>query len=91
MEAHRSQVATEAVERIALLYAIEKEIRGRSPDERRRVRDARARPLIESMHLWLLTSLGKLAQVRYGCGDPLRPLALGRDGALPRRWTHRDR
>jgi transposase len=38
MEAHRSPVATEAVERIALLYAIEKEIRGRSRDERRRVR-----------------------------------------------------
>jgi transposase len=62
MEAHRSPVATEAVERIALLYAIEKEIRGRSPDERRRVRNARARPLIESMHLWLLTSLGKLSR-----------------------------
>jgi transposase len=31
-------------------------------DERRRVRNARARPLIESMHLWLLTSLGKLSR-----------------------------
>src|SRR6266567_7713498 len=60
MEAHQSPVATEAVERIALLYAIEKEIRGRSPDERRRVRNARARPLVESMHLWLKASLATL-------------------------------
>jgi len=60
MEAHRSPIATEAVERIAPLYAIEKEIRGRSPDERREVRNARARPQIESMRNWLETSLAKL-------------------------------
>ncbi len=42
--AHKSPVAAEALERIAGLYAIEKEIRGRSPDERREVRNARARP-----------------------------------------------
>ena len=62
MEAHQSPVATEAVERIALLYAIEKEIRGRSPDERRCVRNARARPLVESMHLWLKASLATLSR-----------------------------
>ncbi len=62
MEAHQSPVATEAIERIGQLYAIEKEIRGRSPDERRRVRKARARPLLESMHLWLKTSLAKLSR-----------------------------
>jgi transposase len=62
MEAHQSPVATEAVERIALLYAIEKEIRGRSPDQRRRVRNARARPLVESMHLWLKASLATLSR-----------------------------
>jgi len=53
---------TEAIERIALLYAIEKEIRGRSPDERRRIRNARARPLLESMHHWLKTSLATLSR-----------------------------
>src|SRR6266403_2068035 len=62
MEAHQSPVATEAVERIALLYAIEKEIRGRSRDQRRRVRNARARPLVESMHRWLKTSLATLSR-----------------------------
>jgi len=34
MEAHKSPVATEAVERIAPLYKIEEQIRGRSPGER---------------------------------------------------------
>src|SRR5664279_4392689 len=60
MEAHHSPIATEAVERIAALYTIEKEIRGRSPDERRQVRNARARPLLESMRTWMESSLSKL-------------------------------
>jgi transposase len=62
MEAHRSPIATEAIERIAPLYVIEKEVRGRSPDERREVRNARARPLLESMRKWLEISLTKLSR-----------------------------
>ena len=42
MEAHKSPIATEAVERIAALYVIENEVRGRAPDERRQVRQARS-------------------------------------------------
>ena len=38
--AHKSPVAAEALERIGALYAIEKEIQGRSPEERREIRDA---------------------------------------------------
>ncbi len=37
--AHKSPVAAEAMERIAALYAIEKEIRGHAADERREVRN----------------------------------------------------
>ena len=62
MEAQRSPIATEAVQRIAPLYAIEKEIRGRSPDERQQVRNTRARPLLESMRVWLEASLAKLSR-----------------------------
>jgi len=72
MEAHRSPIATEAVARIAALYEIEKEIRGRSPDERRQVRATRARPLLEAMREWMEASLSKLprksetsAAIRY--------------------------
>jgi hypothetical protein len=62
MEAHQSPIATEAIERIGQLYVIEKEIRGRSPDARRRIRSARARPLLDAMHLWLKASLAKLSR-----------------------------
>ena len=62
MEAQRSPIATEAVERIAPLYAIEKEIRGRSPAERQKVRNVRARPLLDAMKVWLEASLPKLSR-----------------------------
>ena len=42
-EAHKSPVAKKALERIAALYAIEEEIRGRSAVERRQVRNHRCR------------------------------------------------
>jgi hypothetical protein len=61
MEAHQSPIAPEAVERIAVLYQIEKEIRGHPPEERRKVRNTRARPLLDSMRTWLQASLRQLA------------------------------
>jgi transposase len=61
MEAHRSPIATEAVQRIGALYQIESEIRGRAPDKRREVRQARSRPLLDSMRRWLEDSLPKLS------------------------------
>jgi transposase len=73
--AHKSPVAAEALERIGALYAIEKEIRGRSPAQRREVRNERARPLLESLKQWLEATLGKLSRksdtalaVRYALG-----------------------
>src|SRR5882762_3664723 len=60
--AHKSPVAAEAIERIAALYAVEKEIRGYPADERREVRDARARPLLDSLKQWLEETLGKLSR-----------------------------
>jgi len=61
-ESHASPVAKEALERIAQLYGIEKEIRGRLPEERREVRQASSRPLLEAMHLWLKTTMSKLSR-----------------------------
>ncbi len=73
--AHKSPVAAEALERIGALYVIEKEIRGRSPEQRRAVRNERARPLLESLKQWLETTLCKLSRksdtalaVRYALG-----------------------
>ena len=73
--AHKSAVAAEALERIAALYAIEKEIHGRSPEERRAARNERSRPLLESLKQWLEEILGRLSKksdtsmaVRYALG-----------------------
>lgn len=70
--AHATPLAAEALARIAELYKIEREIRYQKHDERRRVRQARAGPLLADMRGWLereLTSLsGKSAMalaIRY--------------------------
>jgi transposase len=61
-KAHNSPVATEALRRIGLLYAIEATIRGKSPLERQLAREARATPLLASLHDWLLETLRSLSQ-----------------------------
>jgi hypothetical protein len=60
---------------VAGLYAIEKEIRGCLPEERREIRNMRSRPLLESLKQWLEEMLGKLSRksdtalaVRYALG-----------------------
>jgi len=60
--AHPSPTTTEAVERIAALYAIETEIRGSTAEVRRTIRQARARPRLVSMRVWLESTLAKLSR-----------------------------
>jgi len=55
-------IASEALERIAGLYAVEKDVRGRSPEERRAVRSLKSRPLIAALEPWLRTKLGLISQ-----------------------------
>jgi hypothetical protein len=55
-------IASEALQRIAALYAIEKDIRGRSAEERRLVRQQKSRPLIDALEPWLRTKLGLISQ-----------------------------
>ena len=88
-QAHASPLAAEAIARIAQLYAIESEIRGRAPDERRQVRQNRARPLLESLHQWLESSLAKLSAksetasaIRYALGRWTALLRFCDDGRL---------
>jgi transposase len=73
--AHKSLVAAEALERIGALYAVESDINGRSPEQRREVRNTRSRPLLESLKQWLEETLVKLSKksdtamaVRYALG-----------------------
>src|SRR5690606_27831516 len=60
--ARPSAITAEALERIGALYAIENEIRGKPPDERRQVRQARAQPLLTDLEAWLRTTLGMLSR-----------------------------
>jgi transposase len=60
--AHASPTTTEAIERIAALYAIEKEIRGSTPEIRRSIRQTRAKPLLDDLRSWMETMLGKLSR-----------------------------
>lgn len=71
-ESTGSPIATEALEKIAELYAIEKDIRGSPPEARVAVRQERAKPLFEELQHWFearLTGLpGKSAlagAIRY--------------------------
>src|SRR5215218_2199342 len=48
-----SPLAEEALRRIGELYKVEAEIRGRSAEERRTVRQERSRPIIDALHGWL--------------------------------------
>src|SRR3712207_5514377 len=63
-EIHRatgSLLAEEALRRIGELYAVETEIRGRPPEERRAARQERSKPLVEALHAWLGVQLGRVS------------------------------
>jgi transposase len=55
-------IASEALERIAGLYAVEKDIRGRSADERRAMRQDRSRPIVDELEPWLRAKLALISQ-----------------------------
>jgi transposase len=59
--ATQSPLAGEALRQIAALYEIETAIRGQPAEERRRVRQQRSRPLVETMQAWLANTLGRIS------------------------------
>jgi transposase len=50
---HKSPVAEHALRFFALLYDIEREVRALEPDERRRQRQERGKPIAKDFHAWL--------------------------------------
>jgi transposase len=87
--AHSSPIAAEALERIGRLYGIEAEIRGRLPDERRSVRQARAGPELEALHAWLhatVTTLSRKSElalaIRYALSHWVALTRYRNDGRL---------
>ncbi len=57
----KAPVAVEAVRRIDELFAIEREINGKPPDERKRVRQERSKPLVDALEIWLRAERKKLS------------------------------
>ena len=64
VDIHRSQaspIAEEAIQRIALLYAVEKEARGSPPDRRVEIRGAKAAPAFYDLEAWLAQQLPRIS------------------------------
>ena len=64
VDVHRasgSAITEEAIRRVAQLYAIEKTIRGKPPDERTAVRQARSRPIFGDIQAWLHAQLTRIS------------------------------
>ncbi|MFD2675967.1 IS66 family transposase [Camelimonas lactis] len=55
-------IATEALRRIAELYRIENEIRGRPAEERRAARQEKSRPIMDALEEWLREKLALVSQ-----------------------------
>jgi len=52
-QSQASPIATKAIRRIAQLYAIEAEARGRPPDDRAQIRQTKAKPILDDLAVWL--------------------------------------
>ena len=50
---HKSQVAKEALKYFVQLYEVEREVHDLDPDERRRIRQLKARPVADALGKWL--------------------------------------
>ncbi len=56
-----SSIAEQAIRRIGELYAIEKQARGRPPDERVRIRQAKSKPLFDDLESWLKAQVTRIS------------------------------
>ena len=52
--ANQSQLAEQALRHIGQLYEIEREVRDLLPDERQRIRQEKAKPIADALHVWML-------------------------------------
>ena len=62
VKVNQSPVATQAVQRIAWIYRIEREARDLPEKERLAMRQARSRPLWEELHVWLRLERGRVPE-----------------------------
>jgi transposase len=70
-ELDRSPIAEEALRRIGALYAVEREIRGQTPDDRLSVRQQRCKSLLLSLKAWLEHTLSQIS-VKSGLAKAIK-------------------
>jgi transposase len=58
--ANKSQIAHSALEQIGRIYDIEREIKELPPDERRRIRQEKSKPLLDAWHQWMVLNRQKI-------------------------------
>jgi transposase len=58
--ANKSQVAESALQQIAKIYEIERELKNLEPDERQRIRQLRSAPVVDALHRWMLLTRQKI-------------------------------
>lgn len=57
-----SPIAVEVVRRIDAVFAVEREINGKPPEERQSVRQSTSRPLVDDLHAYLRQEVAKLSR-----------------------------
>ena len=89
-ESDRSPIAEEMLRQIALLYQIEKTVRGKDAEVRLVARREHSAPIIAALKPWLeAQNLAHPAEIPAGRGYPLHPRTLARPDPLPQRWHPR--
>lgn len=88
-ERNGSTIARDTIERIARLYAVEKEARYKPPEERGALRQTRAKPIFDELEAWLKSQLPKISgktklaeAIRYGLGRLPKARAYLENGRL---------
>ncbi len=69
--ATQSPLAAQVLKRIQHLYAIEAEIRGHPAAHRQQIRQARSRPIVDALHVWLQDYAGRVSAAS-GLGEAIR-------------------
>ena len=82
-------IAKEAVKRIGMLYDVEKEAKGKPPEERVALRQEKAKPVFDELETWLQAQLPKLSgktklagAIRYALSRMPKARAYLHDGRL---------
>jgi len=78
----KSTVAEEALKYFAQLYDVEREVQDLDPDERRRIRQLKARPVADALGEWLALQRQKMPD-GSATAKAIQPEPMGSADALP--------